>query len=67
MPKQSSHSSPILCTTRTNARGQGIVEYAGAILVATTVIVASILAVPPSYNDMFTAVLDNVSEQIMPE
>jgi hypothetical protein len=45
-------------------RGQGIVEYAGAIVVAATVIVASILVAPPSFNGMFNNVMDNVGETI---
>ncbi len=66
MPNFFSTHSTTSCKAARQPRGQGIVEYAGAILVATTVIVASILAVPPSYNTMFTAVLENVSDTIMP-
>lgn len=45
-------------------RGQGIVEYAGAIVIAATVIVGSILVAPPNFNSMFNSVVDNVGETI---
>lgn len=64
MLPHTTHRNPQLTLQRKTTRGQGIVEYAGAIIVAVTVIVASILAVPPTYNSMFEAVLQNVVDTI---
>lgn len=45
-------------------KGQGMVEYAGALLVATAIVVGLIATAPGLLNTLFTNTLTSVSTQL---
>lgn len=46
------------------AKGQGIVEYAGAILVATAIVAALVTAAPTQLTTFFNNVVSSVSTSL---
>lgn len=45
---------------RKSARGQGVIEYAGALVIAAVIIAAGIIVVPPSFASLISTICTNV-------
>lgn len=51
---------------RTNKRvsahkGQGVIEYSGALVIAATVVAAGIFIVPPAFASLFETITESVN------
>ncbi|WP_303672902.1 hypothetical protein [Vampirovibrio chlorellavorus] len=42
-------------------RGQGVVEYVGAMVIAVAVVLAGLLVAPPSFNNLMTTIFASVT------
>ena len=50
-----------------NVKGQGIVEYAGALVVAALIISAAVAFAPQAVGTLFTNIVNNISTFLMAE
>lgn len=43
------------------AKGQGVIEYAGALVIASTIVAASLIIVPPNFAGLFNTICEAMS------
>lgn len=46
-------------------RGQGVVEYAGSLVIAVTVVLAGLLIAPPSLSDLMSTIFSSASSMLI--
>lgn len=47
------------------ARGQGVVEYSGALVIAVVVVGAGIIVVPQNFTNMLNTIIANMTTYLM--
>lgn len=49
---------------RKTPRGQGVIEYAGALVIAAVIIAAGIIVVPPGFANMMNTIYSSVGDYL---